>query len=160
MAICAIVRIVGSISDFHHKGRMDDTWEYFWQYAESAVAVMMASITSFRTLFVKPSRNYNATTPHSPTGNWLHRIQARFQTLATAKPEKQEPTVASAPILKLPKIPRPILTGVRSLIRKNNRTGVGTRDFDTLDSEINAASEDYSSTLKPPSHSDTDNDIL
>ena len=64
MMIGAIIRIAG----FKYMGLEDDTWQFYWQHAEGTIAVMMASITAFRTLFVRPPVNLNEdiTTPRSP----------------------------------------------------------------------------------------------
>ncbi len=105
MAACAIVRVAG----FHYKGLEDDTWEFFWQHAEGAVAVMMASITAFRTLFVRPTNQAEVTTPRSPAESFLRRLFSRFQSLARAKPsEKSTLSDTSTAHLKLPKVPSPV----------------------------------------------------
>jgi hypothetical protein len=141
MIACAAARIAG----YHHNGLEDDSWNFFWQHAEGAVAVMMASITAFRTLFVKPSENHDAVaaaTAPSPGGSWLQRVFARFQTLARAEPEKMESEGPQMSSLKLRKMPGPLLYTVRSFIRKNNRTGSGTENFDTLGSEVSTVDKE------------------
>lgn len=152
MAICAICRIAG----FHHDGLEDDTWQFFWQHAEGAVAVMMASVTAFRTLFVRQDRNDDATTPRSPAGSWIHQIMSRFQALARAKPSHEEKTGDSAEVpktsmLKLPQMPGATFKGLKTFIRRNNRTGVSTCDFDTLNSSLHSVNDDYHAALKTPS---------
>lgn len=145
MAICAIARIAG----FHYKGREDDTWEFFWQHIEGAVAVMMASITAFRTLFIRPSDSPDVTTPRSPVESWLHQLLTRFQVLAKAEP--QAPRTVPGPetaALQLPKLPRPVMTGLRTFIHRNNRTAATTERFDSLHSEVSATVEDYHTTLR------------
>ncbi|KAI1498935.1 hypothetical protein F5X99DRAFT_420218 [Biscogniauxia marginata] len=144
MAICAIVRIAG----FHYKGLEDDTWEFFWQHTEGAVAVMMASITAFRTLFVKQTNDAESTTPRSPVESLFHRLFRRFQSLARAQPAEKPTSTLDTSILKLPKIPSPIFTGVRTFIRRNNRTDVSAATFATLDSAIDASEADYHTALK------------
>ncbi|KAI0914513.1 hypothetical protein F4823DRAFT_286112 [Ustulina deusta] len=97
MAICAIIRIAG----FHYRGREDDIWEFFWQHTEGAVAVMMASITAFHPLFVKQTNN--------------------------TKAANEKPTLAPNHLMRqLPKVPSPIFTGMRSFIRRNNRSDLDT----------------------------------
>jgi hypothetical protein len=147
MAICAIVRIAG----FHYKGVEDDTWEFFWQHAEGAVAVMMASITAFRTLFVKPADDTEATTPLSPAESLLHRVRRRIRSLARADPGEKPSSTRSTPKttgLKLPKMPSPIFTGVRTFIRKNNRTNASVGTVNTVESEIDTWEVDYHAALK------------
>ena len=144
MAICAVARIAG----FHYKGLEDDVWSFFWQHVEGAVAVMMASITVFRTLFVKQTTNTETTTPRSPMESLFHRIFKRFQSLARAQPDEKPTSSPNRLILKLPKIPSPTFTGVRSFIRRNNRTDVSAATFATLDSVFDVSEADYHAALK------------
>lgn len=145
MAILAIVRISG----FYYKGLEDDIWEFFWQQTEGAVAVMMASITAFRTLFVKRKGDDRAEAPEEvPNPNKFRRFIAQFKALAQEQPEKPAST---SPALKLPKIPSPILTGLRSFIRKNNQNGAHLLTTATIDS----AFDGYHITLKEQTPSAT-----
>lgn len=144
MAICAIIRIAG----FHYKGVEDDTWAFFWQHIEGAVAIIMASITAFRTLFVRQTNDANSTSL-SPAGSLLRRIFGRFQSLARAQPgEKPSSSNDSGPLLKLPTMPSPIFTGVRTFIRKNNRTQAGGTTVATLDSVFDASEADYHAAVR------------
>ncbi|KAI1179676.1 hypothetical protein F4777DRAFT_442072 [Nemania sp. FL0916] len=143
MAICAIIRIAG----FYYKGLEDDVWEFFWQHVEGAVSVMMASITAFRTLFVKQASHAEVNNSSDPPQSFLRRLFHRFQTLARAQPE-EKPTSVSSPVrLRLPKVPSPIFTGMWSFIRRNNRTDVSATCA-SLDSVIGDAGEDYHAVLK------------
>ncbi|KAI0414323.1 hypothetical protein F5X98DRAFT_390042 [Xylaria grammica] len=138
MAILAIVRISG----FFYKGLEDDIWEFFWQQTEGAVAVMMASITAFRTLFVKRKGDGRAEAPEEvPRANRFRGFLAHFKALAREQPEEKPTSTSSA--LKLPKVPSPILTGLRTFIRRNNRNGASLPTFVTLNSACDDSSEDY-----------------
>lgn len=56
MTLIAIIRISGY--RFHGigiTGEIDTTWAFFWLYLEACVAVIMSSITAFRSLFVHGS---------------------------------------------------------------------------------------------------------
>ncbi|KAI0596337.1 hypothetical protein F4775DRAFT_564971 [Biscogniauxia sp. FL1348] len=146
MAICAVVRVAG----FHYKGLEDDIWQFFWQQTEGAVAVMMASITAFRTLFVKQTSNseHDATSP-SPIESFFRRFFRRFQSLAQAQSgEKPTSTQNIGSIFKLPKIPSPIFTGVRTFISRNNRTDVAAVTLATIDSVSDGPETDYHAALK------------
>ncbi|KAI8622927.1 hypothetical protein F5Y19DRAFT_483288 [Xylariaceae sp. FL1651] len=145
MVICAIIRIAG----FHYDGVEDDIWEFFWQHTEAAVAVIMASITAFRTLFVKQTNNGGAKMPYSPVESLFHRLFSRFQSLARAQPGEKPTLAPNSLILKLPKVPSPIFTGVRSFIRKNNKTNISAASFATLSSVITGSETDYHDALKP-----------
>lgn len=144
MAICAIIRMTG----FHYKGVEDDTWEFLWQHIEGAVAVMMASITAFRTLFVKQTGNVEDTKPRSPVDNLLRRLHKRFQSLARAQPDEKPTTTGNRPVLKLPKLPPPVFTGMRNFIGRNNRTNVSAATFASLDSVADVPDTDYHTALK------------
>lgn len=144
MAICAIIRIAG----FHYKGVEDDTWEFFWQQTEGAVAVMMASITAFRTLFVKQTNNPDDTTSRSPAESLLHRLYMRFQSLARAQPDEKPMSIESRPIFNLPKLPSPIFTGMRTFVRRNNRTDASAATFASEDSVFDGSDTGYHAILK------------
>ncbi|KAK7753017.1 hypothetical protein SLS62_004966 [Diatrype stigma] len=156
MAICAAVRMAG----FYYKGLEDDVWEFFWQHIEGDVAVMMASITAFRTLFVKQTSTGNGngngnnaaqeeTIPLSPMESLWNRLWRRFQSLARAQPDEKPTTMApNRPLLKLPKIPSPVFTGVRTFIRGSNRTDASAATFVTLESVSDATEADYHAALK------------
>lgn len=48
MVMCSIIRIAG----YTWHGKTDITWTFLWQHLEASVAVSMASITIFRSVFV------------------------------------------------------------------------------------------------------------
>jgi hypothetical protein len=153
MAICAIIRIAG----FHYKGQEDDIWEFFWQQTEGAVAVMMASITAFRTLFVRQASDSEGTPPCSPVESLLHRVFSRFQALARAQPAEKSTSAQPDSILKLPKVPSPIFTGMRSFIRGNNQTNVSAASPVSLPSVTDGSEADYHEALKTQSHAASGN---
>ncbi|KAI1274627.1 hypothetical protein F5Y07DRAFT_372334 [Xylaria sp. FL0933] len=143
MAAVAIVRISG----FYYKGLEDDIWEFFWQQTEGAVAVMMASITAFRTLFVKQKGDGRAETPEEvPHSHRFRRFLARFKALAQEQPEKKPTSTGST--LKLPKVPRPVLTGLQTFIRKNNGNETISPTLATQDLDCDDPSEDYHVAIK------------
>ncbi|KAI1749829.1 hypothetical protein F4782DRAFT_541992 [Xylaria castorea] len=115
MAILAIVRISG----FYYNGLEDDIWEFFWQETEGGVAVMMASITAFRMLFVKQRGKGRVDVPEAPHSTF-----------------------------KLPEVPSPILTGIRTFIRKNNSNGASVATFATLESVCDDSNADYHVAIK------------
>ncbi|CAI6338090.1 unnamed protein product [Periconia digitata] len=148
MAICALIRIIG----FHYKGIEDDVWPFFWQQTEGSIAVMMASITAFRTLFVKPDTDGDdIKTPRSPIESFYNRMLRRFRSLAQAKPsEKPSSNLTAQPksFIKLPRMPAPTFSSVRSFIRRNNRTNVSNTGSGTLNSATDVLVEDYHAVLK------------
>ncbi|KAI0122341.1 hypothetical protein F4814DRAFT_206854 [Daldinia grandis] len=155
MIICAIIRIAG----FYYKGLEDDTWEFFWQHMEGAVSVMMASITAFRTLFVKQANSADDTMPRSPVESLFRKLFRRFQHLAQAQPNEKPASSSDTSIPKLPGIPSPIFTGLRTFIRRNNRTEVSAATFATLDSVGDASEADYHAALKMQHRADSGNSL-
>ncbi|KAI0431908.1 hypothetical protein F5Y09DRAFT_354428 [Xylaria sp. FL1042] len=112
MIILAIIRMSG----FYYKGLEDDIWEFFWRQTEGAVSVMMASITAFRTLFIKQKTNNRPeeppeVLPPSP----FRRFLARFQALAREQPDEKPSLALDSSKFRLPKVPSPVLTGIRTL---------------------------------------------
>lgn len=148
MVVCAIIRISG----FYWKGLENDTWEFFWQHIEGSVAVMMASITAFRTLFIKQGNSADETTSRTPVESFLHKFLRRFRSLARAQPEEKSTSNGHRSILKLPKLPSPVFTGMRTFIRRNNRTDAGGDTFATLDSVFDGSEGDYHAALESQTH--------
>ncbi|KAK3984616.1 hypothetical protein QBC44DRAFT_353531 [Cladorrhinum sp. PSN332] len=177
MCIFAAVRAGG----YHYNNVEDDTWAFFWMQAEGVVAIMMASLTAFRTLFIKNPLNShdhnkenNDGQPPSLASSVLRRFLNHLQTLAQAVPEpfeqgassssSSDPEAAGARSsgkkwLKLPKMPSPVFTGVRSFISRNGRTtrrgggesemrtDVSGKTFVTMESTISASEADYHAQL-------------
>lgn len=56
MTLIAIVRMSGyRFKAIGLSGSIDTTWAFFWLYLEACIAVIMASITAFRSLFIRGS---------------------------------------------------------------------------------------------------------
>lgn len=56
MTVIAIIRMSGfRFKGLGLSGSIDTTWAFFWLYLEACIAVIMASITAFRTLFIRGS---------------------------------------------------------------------------------------------------------
>lgn len=144
MAIVAIVRISG----FYYKGLEDDIWEFFWQQTEGAVAVMMASITAFRTLFIKQQSKGKADAAGDPEPSRFRRFLARFNALAQEQPDEKSTSTGDSSTLKLPKVPSPVLTGIRTFIRRNNRNEASVAASTTSDSVCDDSSADYHIAIK------------
>ncbi|KAF2155458.1 hypothetical protein K461DRAFT_266730 [Myriangium duriaei CBS 260.36] len=145
MAICAVIRI----ACINYRGGEDDVWEFFWQHVEGAVAVMMASITMFRTLFVPHRAPSDTKVSRSPAERLFQRFSRRFRGLAEAQPDKEVTSSTDAGLLlKLPKLPSPTFTGIRTFINKSNGTGVKPVTHDTLSSPIDDFEMDYHAGLK------------
>ncbi|CAH0031808.1 unnamed protein product [Clonostachys rhizophaga] len=106
MAIMAIIRVSGITG----VAGVDIPWTFFWQFTEASVAVLMGSLTAFRTLLVghvgrnsEPKRSW----PYS-----RYRIYKWGGRKVSADDETQE---------GLPEVPGATMTGLRTFIRRNNR---------------------------------------
>lgn len=108
MIIIAIVRISGSLI----KNTFDIVWVLFWLQVEGAVAIMMVSLTAFRSLLgIKAQK---AQEKKKLERSWpLHRPQlpARYFKKETQDEFNNSP--------KLPSIPGATLTGMRTFINDN-----------------------------------------
>lgn len=101
MAIIAIIRISGINLT---SGVSDVVWLAFWLQQECSIAVIMISISAFRSLFVVGASNKPAPNDFSRPWYWK-RLYLKF-----AGSDKDTG-------FGLPQIPRPTLTGMRSVIR-------------------------------------------
>lgn len=105
MIAMALIRV----SKMPGPNAIDTPYEIFWQYMEASVAILMASLTAYRTMFVlqkeKKLHEERMKRPSYSWKNWGHREMAR---------DEEE---------KLPEVPGATLTGIRAFIRENNRSG-------------------------------------
>ena len=104
MVVIAIVRISGiKLAG----GSVDIVWLVFWQQQESSVAVIMVSMSAFRSLFVESGR---AAGLKYPANRWTRRLVRR-----ALGSEDQHDDLESN--MDLPQIPRATLTGMSETIR-------------------------------------------
>ena len=143
MAVVALTRI----SAYRLRGVIDLTWQIFWQHMEGCIALIMASLTIFRTAFVAVSSKRNEPEFRGPSYSMRMRLMTRFKRDRSAeleKPENEE---------KLPSVPRATLTGIRTFIRRNQRldgeTTVMRSEYDRLE-EGHPATETHPIILTKP----------
>lgn len=107
MIITAIVKMTGLRST---QGTFDMAWVMFWHYAEACIAILMISLTAFRSLFVSPTLSPpRRNTPPSWSAKLrLHRAR-RDQDLQWTN---------------LPSIPPATLTGMRTFIGRTSELPV------------------------------------
>ena len=124
MVVIAIIRV----AKIHNLEGVDLQWEIFWQYMEGAIAILMASITAFRTVFVSQGRR-ELERLRRPSYSVMERLKWRRNRAASNRLEGRG----------LPEVPGATLTGMRTFIRRNNRSeGVTTpvqSEIGTLDEE-------------------------
>ncbi|KAI1123653.1 hypothetical protein F5Y10DRAFT_285829 [Nemania abortiva] len=138
MVIFAIIRVSG----YYYKGHGNYVWEFFWQQAECATAVTAASITAFRTLFVKQQGHRRVDPTNGPKPSPFRTFFKRFKALAREQPDERPTSTSDGWIYKLPQVPSPVLTGIRTFIHRNNRNEASVATFATLGSVCDDSSID------------------
>lgn len=110
MAVVAIIRV----SKIHGAENVDVVWEIFWQYMKGSIAVLMASVTTFRALFVDQQRQPREPQEkkRTPSYSWPERIKGK----------RSASNVETRYRLDLSSLPRATLTSMRTFIRRNNRS--------------------------------------
>jgi len=103
MIIIAIIRMSG----YQLQGVIDLTWQQFWQFAEACVAVLVVSLSVFRSAFVASKRS-KASDQKKQAGYWQQVMRRRKVISETQQDEMVE---------SLPKVPGATMTGIRTLIR-------------------------------------------
>ena len=116
MAMIAIIRV----SKMKGSSNIDLVWELFWQYIEAVVAVLMCSLTAFRTVFTTQQTSV-AKRQWQPSASWIQRM----------KWKKSSEKSADADSDALPTIPKGTLSGLRTFIRRNNRSAAATTVLET-----------------------------
>ena len=123
MTVAAAVRVSGV--KFH--GTFDIVWLFFWQHIEACVAVIMISLTAFRSFYVNSqslrARREPANRP------WYS------STVAAIRRKRVHNKRDEDSITGLPAIPSATLTGMRTFIQSGRRTGTGlqTTNLTTTD---------------------------
>lgn len=110
--IVSVVRIAGGMIN----GMVDPAWVNFWLQVEAAVAVMIVSITAYRSLFImnKSSNGKSPKQQHSSTA-YKKRLWSR------GRQQGHE--------VQLPTLPNPALTGMRTVIgRAGGGAAMGSRE--------------------------------
>lgn len=116
---------------------VDVVWQVYWQYVEVCIGIMIASATAFRTFFVQhAARSSQRSTPKS-------YFAQRFREKVIRRTNESDEEDG------LPEhIPGAMLTGMRTFIDKQGRTG----DLDTTASKVsfNSQHTDKESLVSPP----------
>lgn len=130
MVVVALIRI----SAYGLRGNIDLTWQLFWLYMEACIALTMASVTTFRTVFITVSSKRNEKKHQRPSYSMRQRLVAKLG--GRSRPDELEKWENEE---GLPTVPGATLTGMRTFIRRNNRTFGGTTEmrseYDRLEEE-------------------------
>lgn len=110
--MCLSVVMIGVVitksAGIHVPGQrtIDIVWQVYWQFMECCLAIIMACLTAFRSIYVQHVRNQS-----SSRRSWYPGIKV----LLTAKSARKSPNI------ELPPIPRATLTGMRTFIEGDRR---------------------------------------
>ena len=109
MIVVSIVRMSGLR---RAKGEVDVIWQAFWQQQEASIAVIVVSVSAFRSLFV--ARLTNNPPPKGikqSINDWRKKIARRRLGSTTDDQGNQDSN-------NLPAVPSPTITGMSSIIRR------------------------------------------
>ena len=125
MVIASITRISG----LNLNGVLDGKWQIYWRWAEGCVAGIMGSAVAFRALFVQDHNRIPDERKPAPSPSMRQRFQQKWKRSRESTLEEGEPA-------GLPQIPSATLTGLRSFMRRHNRSAGATTmlgsEYDTL----------------------------
>lgn len=112
MVCLAIIRV----SKVHGVSGIDVIWEFFWQHMEATVAILMGSLTVFRSLFIHKNNSNNSPRDRAEAAGPRSQHSYRIRFLRRRKDFLDLQSRDT-----LPKVPGATLTGLRTFIRGNNR---------------------------------------
>ncbi|KAK4234051.1 hypothetical protein C8A03DRAFT_18982 [Achaetomium macrosporum] len=134
LSLVMVVFSITRVSKIKGASGIDVPWSFFWQFMEASIAVLMGSLTVFRTLLISESNKRAAAAKNSPSNNNSPPVG-----MGVGVGEKKKPYYLSSLLGMirrkkgfgdlesqegedgLPEIPRATLTGLRTFIRRNNR---------------------------------------
>lgn len=109
MVVIAIVRMSGIMLA---TGDVDIVWVAFWQQQESSIAVMMVSMSSFRSFFVD---DVGTPSPRRHLSYFANKRKKRPVWRALGTDDEFDD---SEQTMGLPRVPRAMLTGMSQIIRE------------------------------------------
>ena len=112
MVIVTIVRVSG----LRNGSNLDPVWDFYWQVVESSIAIIMVSLTAFRSFFVQERIRRS-----QPKKSWYHGVKQAWSSRSTGASEDSAH--------ELPPIARGHLTGLRTYIYGNGRTSQGAGTY-------------------------------
>jgi hypothetical protein len=156
----SLVMVAFSITRVSHirgASGVDVPWVFFWQFAEASVAVLMGSLTAFRTLLVAERERRCSPSPAGGSpggqgggkGGMLNTFRQRVRLLGKRSGSDLESQDGEA---GLPQIPGPMMTGLRTYIRRHKRdSGVKTN---VMVSQQSTLAGDEDSIMRPKDKED------
>lgn len=138
LSIIMIITAIVQISGIHTPAKnFDATWGIFWQFMEACIAVIMVSLTTFRSLFVAHGSAVKLL-PHKPN---LRKQQLSSRTVAG---KKRAGGNAIEDMGGSPELPRVTLTEMRTFIWGGRVKGSVMESEGSGENEISWPLEDES----------------
>lgn len=142
MVIFAIVRI-SRISD---PGGINMVWQVLWQALEGCIALLMASITAFRSIFVSQEIRERDQKRWAPSYSWIQRAKQR-------KASKEVDDISNSDDQRLPSIPQATFTKMKDYVQGyGHHHGTSTDGSTTPDPETGFCEDETSLTMKNSRH--------
>ncbi len=130
LSLVMVIFSITRVSKIRGASGVDVPWVFFWQFMEASIAVLMGSLTVFRTLLIaEGNKRRAAAAPVSPPGGGLlkgdgsprhprsyYALGHRVRLLVGRKKEVDDDLEEG-----LPEIPGALMTGLRTFIRRNHR---------------------------------------
>ena len=139
LSIIMIITAIVQISGIHAPtNTIDVTWEIFWQLMEACIAVIMVSLTAFRSLFVAHGSGAQSP-PQKPS------IRKRVLNSRIMVGRRRAEGSDSEETKRLPEIPRATLTGMRTFIRGKGIEGSVMKSEASGDTQVSWPLENESS---------------
>lgn len=114
LSVAMIMAAITRLSGYRLNGVLDLTWGIFWQYLEACIAVIMGSVTAFRAL--SHSRGSGAFEKGKKAAPYFSH-----ERLLQRRKKHNDSGWEGLEHDRLPEIPSPMFTGIRTFIRRNNR---------------------------------------
>ncbi|KAI1855548.1 hypothetical protein JX266_000413 [Neoarthrinium moseri] len=138
MLACSITRAAGT----YYNNTLDTPWQVFWLHAEACVAVLMASVTVYRSVLVNSSKM------SSSLQRFVDKVLRIRSSNEGMEPEKLTKRARFGLFLLSP-VPNATLTGLATLFAETRRTPATNINIQTVESAFEMRDIDYHDHLKP-----------
>ncbi|KAL8892930.1 MAG: hypothetical protein Q9215_000294 [Flavoplaca cf. flavocitrina] len=119
LSICMVVIAIIRISQVHSPTY--NIWATFWQQLEGCVAILMVSLTAFRTLFISSHTHSQEKRGQKNSDGYRKRLWYKYKSFTSERDEKRG-KVERAKIVPVDvTVPNATLTGMRTYIRGSPR---------------------------------------
>jgi hypothetical protein len=138
MIACSIIRAAGT----YYRNALDYPWQVFWLHSEACIGMIMGSITVYRSTLVGSNE------VSDKLQSYLHRLRRQKATkgpteileVNSMKPSKHRKISI--------RVPRPTLTGLRTMFGTRTHTLPTDATVTTLNSEYGLMEMDYHAHIR------------